>query len=178
MMTLNIKLRRALELAAALVVLTVGILGVQLCDAQTTTADSPKTFAVLSDPATGPVPVAQPAATDGAESKSVASAPDPEISAAVARQLAAMQAEIEALKAELKSRNTPATVEAASPAAVGSSIAPMHAAQEAGPAAPERPKPADPFAYADWTRGRIMCELRVRGEELATVTAYATEQPT
>jgi hypothetical protein len=34
-----------------------------------------------------------------------AAAPDPEISPAVAKQLAAMQAEIEQLKAELKSRS-------------------------------------------------------------------------
>jgi hypothetical protein len=155
MMTLNIELRRALELAAALVALIVGVLGVQLCNAQTMRADSPKTVAVLSDPATGPVPLAHPAATDGAESKSVASTPDPEISAAVARQLAAMQAEIEALKAELKSRNPSptaaptGTADAASPLAPGSAVETGSPAQEA--AAPEKPKPADPFAYADWT---------------------------
>src|ERR1700737_4231784 len=88
-----------------------------------------------------------------------ATAPDPEISPAVARELAAMKAQIEQLKSELKSR--PAAEPASSapvtgPAAKGtesvSSTAPVDpAAQEARTGLPAKPAPTDPFAYADWT---------------------------
>src|SRR5579864_8279059 len=72
-----------------------------------------------------------------------------------------MQAEIEELKAELRrSAVQPTPTPAAAPAP-----APSSAAKAAEPAAlsatvdaaqaraglPEKPKPADPFAYADWT---------------------------
>jgi hypothetical protein len=99
-----------------------------------------------------------------------AAVPDPEISPAVARELAAMKAEIEELKALLKGRvatepappaggsatAAPAPVSAktepaptpasASPAAVA-----VQAASDATAAKPEKPEPAVPFAYADWT---------------------------
>jgi Putative beta-barrel porin-2, OmpL-like. bbp2 len=97
--------------------------------------------------------------------KATAASPDPEISPAVARQLAAMQAEIDALKAELKSRD--ATTSATSPAPVSASPAPAATpetktvapvtltatddAAQARSGLPEKPKPAEPFAYADWT---------------------------
>jgi len=90
-------------------------------------------------------------------------APNAEIPPALAKVLADMQAEITELKAELK-RNA-----AASPAApnVESILAPVSVEAKSAPSAnvsevaeaaqstsnvgPEKPKPAEPFAYADWT---------------------------
>jgi hypothetical protein len=105
-----------------------------------------------------------PPATGGA------AAPDPEISPAVAKELAAMQAEIEALKAELKSRSaaepalsSPRPAEAVSaPASAVKATEPVPASATAGPAVPVaqatdaaansgKPEPTAPFAYADWT---------------------------
>jgi hypothetical protein len=99
-----------------------------------------------------------------------AAAPDPEISPAVAKELAAMQAEIEALKAELKSRSaaepalsSPPPAEAVSaPASAVKATEPVPASATAGPAVPVgqatdaaansgKPEPTAPFAYADWT---------------------------
>ena len=89
--------------------------------------------------------------------------PDPEISPAVARQLAAMQAEIEALKAELKSREGAAIAPSAAPARPAPAATPAAKAVEpsavsapddaaqARSGLPEKPKPSEPFAYADWT---------------------------
>ena len=70
-----------------------------------------------------------------------------------------MKAEIEALKAELKSRTQPAIVAgpavAAGSVSVGapsvSSSATAELSQEAHTGLPEKPKPSEPFAYADWT---------------------------
>jgi putative OmpL-like beta-barrel porin-2 len=94
-------------------------------------------------------------------------APDPEISPAVARELAAMRAEIEQLRSELKSR--PATEPALSTSVAGSESTPVTgedpratgsvssrvtvepAAQESRTGLPEKPVPTAPFAYADWT---------------------------
>jgi len=103
----------------------------------------------------------------GSDSPAVAptATADPDISPALARKLAEMQAEIEQLKSELKGRNAtePAPSPAAAPESVSASssskpgpttpaIAPVEAqAQQAQPASPEKPKPSDPFAYADWT---------------------------
>ena len=93
-------------------------------------------------------------------------APDPEISPAVAKQLAAMQAEIEELKAELKTRGAtapapsssaaPESAPAPAPATTATGAPPTAApveppAQEARTGLPEKPAPTEPFAYADWT---------------------------
>jgi hypothetical protein len=86
-------------------------------------------------------------------------APDPEISPAVARELAAMKAQIEQLKSELKSRPTaepassvPVTGPTAKATESVSSTAPIDpAAQEARTGLPAKPAPTDPFAFADWT---------------------------
>jgi hypothetical protein len=98
-----------------------------------------------------------------AASTPTTTSPDPGISPALAKQLADMQAEIEALRAELKGRDaTPASPSAApvSPAPVATpvvkSVEPSPAsgsddASQASTAPPEKPKPSDPFAYADWT---------------------------
>jgi hypothetical protein len=91
-------------------------------------------------------------------------APDPEISPAIAKQLATMQAEIEALKAELEGRGatrpappsslaspTPATAPAIKAADATPTMAPVETPAQARTGLPEKPAPADPFAYADWT---------------------------
>jgi hypothetical protein len=92
--------------------------------------------------------------------------PDPEISPAVARELDAMKAEIQQLKAALK--GYAATEPATSTSAAGAKSMPaagseMKAPEPTPPAAsvdaaaqvraglPEKPKPTEPFAYADWT---------------------------
>jgi len=106
--------------------------------------------AAVHDPAAAPdVTPARPAA-----------APDPASSVDIAKELAAMKVRIELLEAELKSRTQPAVV--AGPAVAAASVgAPGPAAvsasasggtsQEARTGLPEKPKPTEPFAYADWT---------------------------
>jgi Putative beta-barrel porin-2, OmpL-like. bbp2 len=89
-----------------------------------------------------------------------AAAPDPEISPAVAKELAAMKAEIEQLKVALKSRvdeesagpAVPAT--ASAPAPAPATIAPVGGVTQQATdtaAKPDKPEPSAPFAYADWT---------------------------
>src|SRR5579864_3535738 len=91
-------------------------------------------------------------------------APDPDISPAVAKQLATMQAEIEELKAELKGRTSATNVAAPAPAPAAAPVAspepkPVELASVSTTAEAaqvrsglaEKPKPAEPFAYADWT---------------------------
>jgi hypothetical protein len=77
---------------------------------------------------------------------------------AVANALAAMQARIEQLEAELKSKNAheqaPATGSLVAagmktPSATGEAAAGANPATE--PAQPDKPAKAEPFAYADWT---------------------------
>jgi hypothetical protein len=131
------------------------------CDAQTTAAvlheSQPK--GAVNDGGTPSTPTAGAAAAT----------PDPTISPALAKQLAAMQAEIEQLRAELKNRpgsepvpavkpadttavtpavTTPVTAKA-SEATTAATIDP--AAQASHTGLPEKPAPTDPFAYADWT---------------------------
>jgi hypothetical protein len=106
-------------------------------------------------------------AAEGSKSRELpagaTSAPDPEISPAVAKELAAMKAEIEQLKTELKSRAAP---ELAAAPTTGSSIKatdlvpptpkaesaiPVEHASSDAAAKPGKPEPTVPFAYADWT---------------------------
>jgi len=138
-----------LPLPSVVIILSIGLVGVSLCDAQTTAAVLPAQhlFADPADPASashGTTPNVEPPAAS----------PDPEISPAVARELAAMKAEIEALRAELNNRDgaTPAIVNA--PAAVVNAPVSVSSGTESpaqADAAIEKPKPAEPFAYADWT---------------------------
>lgn len=114
--------------------------------------DAPAKVAALHDPAAAPeVSPARPAA-----------APDPASSTDIAKELAAMKARIELLEAELKSRTLngpplvagPATAAAVTPGAkadAASSSATADMPQEARTGLPEKPKPTEPFAYADWT---------------------------
>ena len=90
-----------------------------------------------------------------------AAAPEPEIPPAVAKELAAMKAEIEALKAELRGRATTETatvpaakITTADPAPSTAAADPaVPVAQQAADSAPKpgKPEPTAPFAYADWT---------------------------
>ena len=135
------------------------------CAAQTKTqaqpGDQPK-VAELHEPQ--PVSAVRDGGTPSTPAPGAAAAmPDPGISPAVAKQFAAMQAEIEALKAELNRR---APAESAAPAAPPSgtnaagstasepTVEPAAAAaQQSADAAPktEKPEPSAPFAYADWS---------------------------
>ena len=126
---------------------------------------APTTVAALHEPPAGAASDA--GATTKPAPSGTATAPDPEISAAVAKQLAAMQEEIEELKAELKSHAAPVAAPVAAPApaiapaakapepapaTVAASPAVPAAQQAADPSAkPEKPEPTVPFAYADWT---------------------------
>ena len=135
------------------------------CYAQTQAQPDTQTkVSVLHKPSTSGVVRDGDAASNSAAGASAAT-PDPEISPAVARELAAMKAEIELLKAELKGRGA---TELASPSAEasGSTSAPASAtkaanapstvagqapAQESHTGVPASPEPTAPFAYADWT---------------------------
>jgi len=154
--------------AAASLPFALGIISVFVpaprCDAQTQPQPGAQTtVAALHEP-----PAGGTASDAGTTSKPTPSGPtatpDPEISPAVAKQLAAMQAEIELLKTELKGHATPdaAPAPAIAPAAKTPEPAPATAAaspavpveQEAHaglPLPPEKPEPTAPFAYADWT---------------------------
>jgi hypothetical protein len=126
--------------------------------------DAQTKVAALHEPSTGVV-VRDGGAVSNSTPGAPAVTPDPEISPAVAKELAAMKAEIEELKAALKGRSA---VEPVSPSAgaSGSTSAPALGAKSTEPGAstanadpaaqsrtglPEKPKPAEPFAYADWT---------------------------
>jgi hypothetical protein len=163
MMTVDIKLRNALQFAALPValILSLSALPTQRCLAQT--QPSAATVAALHESDSGETGRAG-GATDNTAAKtaSAVTAPDPEISPAVAKQFAAMQAEIEELKAELKrSAAPPTSVLAAEPTIAPSSesraeesapsSARVDAAQESRTGLPVRAAPTEPFAYADWT---------------------------
>ena len=136
----------------------------QRCDAQAQPQPgAPTTLAALHEPAASG-PEGDGGTTSKAPPSAPAAAPDPEISPAVAKQLAAMQAEIEELKALLKGNAelAPASVRAMAPAAIVAQ--PTPAVTIANPAAPvaqqvadaaTKPQtqaaPAAPFSYADWT---------------------------
>ncbi len=129
-----------LATTTAILVLTLAfcLASVSGCEAQAQ-ASAPATIASLHSDNSTTTPAAasrQPAASSNAN----ATAPDPEIPRAIARELAEMKAEIEELKAELRSLTTVA------PAASASS-APPHAAESAVAAAPT-PQPAPPAPVA------------------------------
>jgi hypothetical protein len=145
-----------------IIVAVVAIVGFsQWCNAQTHAQSDVAVLVGTDGPADSTTPN-----TNRLKTASAPANPDPEIPPAVARQLAAMQAEIDALKAELKSRD--AATNATSSGLVPTSPAPaatpetravepvtLSATDGAGSQArsglPEKPKPAEPFAYADWT---------------------------
>ena len=121
MKTDDISLYRTLQFPALSVALILSLAAVptQRCSAQTQ-ASAPPTVAALHNSDSGETGHAG-GATDDATAKTapVPVTPDPEISPAVAKQLAAMQAEIEQLKTELKGRSA---TETAPPSPAGSAI--------------------------------------------------------
>ena len=138
----------------SMLVLSLALCLASRCYAQTQTQpDAPATVAALHEALTNDAGTTKSAAPEAAP------VPNPEISPAVARELAAMRAEIEALKAELKSHGQPTVVAGPAAAAgsasigapIGSPSATADMAQEARTGLPEKPKPSEPFAFADWT---------------------------
>jgi len=129
------------------------------CYAQTQAGAQTK-VAVLREPQPNDTGTSNGAAPAAARP---AAKPELEVSLDIAKELAVMKARIEQLETELKSRNVaePAPVPATDPATKVSDSAPIAApanpaapvAQQvaATPAKPEKPAPAEPFAYADWT---------------------------
>ena len=133
-----------------------------LCNAQAQAQPENQTkLARLDDPG-------KPSSENATEAKSgetpaATPAPDP---SEIAKELAVMKARIEQLEAELKScaAGAPASatvVAEPKPAPVvgseikaresASTVASVDSAAQARTGLPEKPKPADPFAYADWT---------------------------
>jgi hypothetical protein len=120
------------------------------CYAQTPAQpEAPTKVAELHEPATDATPAR------------AATAPDPQSSVDVAKELAAMKARIELLEAELKSR-TAATepplaagistrVAEALPAAAPAQAVVAQTLGDSSAAKSEKPAPTEPFAYADWT---------------------------
>jgi hypothetical protein len=163
MMTVNTQLCKALAVAALSVVLTLSLVltSAQRCNAQTKPSTQPN-VAALNEPLH-----AETAGDGGANSAAKAApapaTPDSDVSPGVAKQLAAMQAEIEQLKAELKNRGEPEpapsspggsatpTAAPAPPAAAAQPPAPVEQQASDTAAKPEKPEPSAPFAYADWT---------------------------
>lgn len=148
-------------------------ISVQTCWAQTNAPSetgAPTTMAAAFRPADGGTRGDASHASAGTPANVAVNvgAPNPDIPPAVAKQLAAMQAEIEQLKAELKGRMAPeSTAESAATLAVVPVTTPAVAAlpvaataepvkavaQSAGDTSvkPQKPEPEAPFSYADWT---------------------------
>jgi hypothetical protein len=164
-MTVDTKLRKALQLAALPVAFILSLIAVPSlrCSAQATPPAEVSVAASHNPNSVEAVPDGGSTNTAGAKTAPASAPADPEISPAVARQLAAMQAEIEALRAELKSREPKAAAPISAPtsATVSAIPAPRSDAAESvstptdaaqvRSGLPEKPKPTEPFAYADWT---------------------------
>ena len=168
MMTVDNRLCRALRFAAWPVALILSLTAVppQRCVAQTRVS-APANVAALDDSDSDKTVRAGDETDNVAGKTAPAPAPlDPGISPAVAKQLAAMQAEIEELRAELKGRTSAAAAPdaptlvptPAAPAAVpepkiaeSASVSAVGDAAQVRSGLPEKPKPTEPFAYADWT---------------------------
>ncbi len=152
-------LRKAVVASAfpSMLVLSLAVGQASRCYAQAPAQpDAPAKVAALHEPAAAlDVSPARPAA-----------APDPASSTDIAKELAAMKARIELLEAELKSRTLSGPALVAGPATAAgsrsavtpgakadgaSSSATADMPQEARTGLPEKPKPTEPFAYADWT---------------------------
>jgi len=165
MMTVGIKSCRSLHFVAlpAALILSLTVIPSQRSSAQTAPPAS-GSVAALHDPHSEEAGRESGATNRSAANTVPASPPaDPEISPAVARQFAAMQAEIEELKAELKSREATAARPTSAPTSTApaatsdlktvepASLSTSAEAAQARSGLPEKPKPAEPFAYADWT---------------------------
>src|SRR5271165_4091265 len=147
-------LRKAVAVSAfpSIIVLSLVVSRAPLCYAQAESrADAPTKVAALHEPAAAPdVASTRPAPN-----------PDPQFTADLAKELQAMKARIELLEAELKGRTftaapaanptTNASLAPVIPAKAASLSAAAEAGAQTGSAAPEKPAPSVPFAYADWT---------------------------
>ncbi|MFZ0898543.1 MAG: outer membrane beta-barrel protein [Candidatus Sulfotelmatobacter sp.] len=154
-----------------MLVLSLGVGQGGRCYAQTQTQSAAQTTvaALHEPPASGAEHVG--GKTSDPVPSGPAAVPDPEISPAVAKQFAAMQAEIEELKAELKGRSAtePASpspggsvtsAPAAAPArpepaptttSAGPAVSAAQAPSESPAAKPAKQPPSEPFAFADWS---------------------------
>ena len=159
MMTVAARVRKSLRFVSLVLlpILSTTAMTCLHCDAQSTTSASTNDAASHNS---GNAETGHNDVSNSAPQVELVSG-DSDISLAVAKRLAAMQAEIEALKAELKNRDSnpappgAATVSATATnsfakAAEASSSAAANASL-ASSGAPEKPKPTEPFTYADWT---------------------------
>ena len=164
MMIVDIKLCKGLQFAAVPLALILNI-STQRCVAQTQSAN-PTTVATRHVSSSDETGNAGGGTNNNVAKTAAATKPDPEISLDIAKELAVMKARIDQLEAALKSR-------APAEAATSTSVAGAKSASASGtemkapeptPAAagvdaaaqvrsglPEKPKPTEPFAYADWT---------------------------
>ncbi len=164
-MNVDTKSCRAFQLAALSVALILSLLVVlsPRCSAQATPPPEVNLAASHNPEPAMESPDAGATKSTAAKAAPASTTADPAIPPAIADRFAAMQAEIEALKAELKSRSTNASTPTLTP--VSPAPAPVTAVKTVEPSAagtaddaaqarsglPEKPKPAEPFAYADWT---------------------------
>ena len=178
MITIDSKLCNAVQFARLPVTLIFSLAAIVAphCLAQTQASDPTVEAALHKSDSANTGHTGDGADKTAAKTTSGPVAPDPEISPAVAKQLAAMQAEIDALKAILKRGDTgqPTALAGAEPTsspttsipAAGPTSSPnpppmvsesavssskVYDAQEARTGLPEKPAPTEPFAYADWT---------------------------
>ena len=160
MITLDIRLSKALSFAM-LALLCFAVISTQHCLAQGNVSAAPSA-ATLRDADSAETAAGAGTNDSAARSGSAPATLDPEIAPAVAKQLAAMQAEIEELKAELKRSVGGPTAVAAASAESAPSSAPklaepissgttVDAAAQSRAGLPAKPAPTQPFAYADWT---------------------------
>jgi len=181
-MTMKIHLHKTF--AAASLPFALGIISVfapaARCVAQTQAQAQPQpgaqtTVAALHEPPAG---AASDAGTNSKPAPSgPAATPDPDISAAVAKQLAAMQAEIEQLKAELKNHAAPEPppAPAIAPAAKAAEPATTAAASPAVPVEQEtQAGQSHPPDKPDANFGGILGILHIdRAEILTSLNRYA-----
>jgi hypothetical protein len=165
MKTLNVCFGQAVQLTAWAFALTLNpAITSQPCFAQ----DKPPAVAALREPGADETSGGKASGSTSATTTPATPTPNPEIPPAVAKELAALHAEIDALRAELRSRTGSGPAAAAAPELATApppapSAAPVPTpepkpappltvtAQQAPPATTEKPEPAAPFAFADWT---------------------------
>jgi Putative beta-barrel porin-2, OmpL-like. bbp2 len=136
------------------------------------TAPAPAANAPATAPAAGA------AATGSASSDKPASTTESEVSAAVLKELAAMEKRIEELEAALKAKDAVAqpAADVAVTAAPVAAQTPVATAAPATPPAktfdPQKQTQADPFSYADWT----WLNGTSRNEDTPLATKYFTPE--
>ena len=144
------------------IMLVLGLARTPFSYAQAPAQDKSQTkLAKLREPAQPTDGAATDASTaSGKPASPSATAADPAVPDAVAKALAAMQARIDQLEAELKSRSDLAEPSSAgsltsaadpSPAPAPVALTAAKPSAESSAAKPEKPEPSVPFAWADWT---------------------------